>query len=437
MGRGGGGGGGSFHSSGHSSHSGGFHSSGSRSSGSSSRSSGFSGGGRSGGSFSGGGGRSSYSGGGSYRPSSGSGYRPSSVFRPTYAPGVVVVNNNSHNKYGNGGGGGNYNGNGNNSGSGNNNQGCGGCLKIILIAILVFLVMSLIGTIIMNGNKNDVVRTKLENGKVNSSAGYYFDDNFYEDINGKTLEKGLKDFYEKTGVKPYLFLTSSVDIADSFDTITDVAQAAYEQFLGKENGGHIVLAWYETEDEDYYADFWIGSQAQEVMDDDAINVLQRYIVKCYDDQSSYPTYSDLFSAAFSKAADDIMADNTSTGAGIAVEVFLILLVGAGLFILIRKEKKLEQDKIDAQILNAPLQTFGDTEAAAAAKKYETPGADSAAQSYYDNTVSPAAKSYADSASNGTGYSYTVNSGQTETDDSLKTFADTEAEELAKKYESQD
>ena len=118
------------------------------------------------------------------------------------------MNNNSNNKYGSGGGGGNYNGNNGGGGGRSNNSGCGGCLKIILIALLVFLVMSLIGTIMMYKNKDDGVRTKLENGKVNTNAGYYLNDNFYDNIDGNELQKGLKDFYDKTGVKPFIFFTS-------------------------------------------------------------------------------------------------------------------------------------------------------------------------------------------------------------------------------------
>jgi len=349
-----------------------------------------------------------------------------------YTPGVVVVNNNSNNKYGNGGGGGSNNGNGGSGGGGN--SGCGGCLKPLLIVLLVMLVLSLIGTIMTRSGNNDAVRTRLENGTVNSSAGYYANDGFYDSIDGNTLQKGLKDFYDKTGVKPFIYFFSN--FPQGYSDTSEIAEAVYDQLIGDEYGGHLVLVWYESDVDDADTYYWLGTQAQTVIDSSALDILTRKIASCYNDEYSYPTYADLLSAAFSQAADDIMADNTSTGAGIVAEVILIILVGTALFLLIRKEKKLEQDKIDAQILSTPLQTFGDTEASAAAKKYESSGTDAAAAAEQSYTSSPAAQNYANSASNA-GYSYKVNSGQTVTDDSLKTYADTEAEELAKKYESQD
>lgn len=388
---------------------------------------GFSGGGRGG--FSGGGrGFGGFSGGGRSSGGSFGGGRSSGGFSDGYrsygyrSPGIFVFNNRGE-------GGGNYQG----GGSGSGGSGFKGCLKTAIIIIIVILVLMLFFAISESKNSH-VARTRLENATVNNDVGYFENYDFYQYIDEGDLTKGLKDFYEYTGVKPFIFFTSS-DWPE-FGGIDELAEAIYDQRIGIENGGHLVLAWYETEaDGSVNTYYWAGSEALSVLDEDALDILTSAISRCYNDESSYPTYGEFLSAAFSSAGEDIMMDPSAYKAGIAVLLVLILLFGAGLFILVRKEKKLEQDKIDAQILSTPLQTYGDSEAAAAAKKYENEA--DPASAGRDVTSSPAARNFANAASNGAEDSYRVDPGHTSTDDSLKTYADTEAEELAKKYESQD
>ena len=138
---------------------------------------------------------------------------------------------------------------------------------------------------------------------INPDVGFFIDDGFYELIDASELQPGLEYFYDVTGVKPFIYFLS--DYPDGFEDISEVAEAVYDQIIGEEYGGHLVLAWYESAEE--YADtyYWLGEEALEIISEDDLQTLTDNISECYDDSELYPTYGDLLSAAFEMTADEI------------------------------------------------------------------------------------------------------------------------------------
>ena len=327
MGRAGAGGGGGGHS-------GGGHSS-SRSSGGHHVSSGSSGrrAGSGGSSYSG---RSSYGGGGFY----GGGFYP----RPPRRSTVIV----SH--------GGNFN------------------AVISLIIFVVVLIAAFGGFPSSNSSsKKSVPKSTQNRERLESGVGY--DNNCIVDNIGwfdnvTKTEKSIKQFYDKTGVQPYIVL-NAYDSALLTDTAKEeYAKKWYDEHIKNESTFlYMYFAEPDTDNDVGYMAYVNGKQVSSVMDSEAIDIFWAYVDKYwYSDMST----DNMFTTIFTKTADRIMTKST-TAADVgnnAVKVIGVIVVFAGIIIVmvIRRKHKAEEAKETEKILNTPLN--GDSEADDLLKKYK-------------------------------------------------------------------
>lgn len=353
MGRGGGSrGGGSF--GGGSSRGGGGSFGGSR--GGAGRSSGGSG--RGGGSFGGGSfGRGSS---GSNRGSSGPIFRPGPIFIPgssrRYRRGPG---------YGGGGGG---------------NSGCGcGCGTIVFFLLILFVLFFLFGSFQSSspgtpgsfGGSNDITKSTIERkplnkGSVNETA--YFTDEAGWIGNQTALTKGLKHFYDKTGVQPYVYITDDIKGSSqlSDDELADYANQLYDQLFTDE--AHLLLVFYEPVPNQYQDYYVTGTQAKSVIDSEAGDILLDYIDRYYYEDL---TDEEFFSKAFHDAADRIMKVTRSPWITVFIVLGIVLLIGLLFFWWQRsKQQKNLEAKQTEEILKTPIEKYGNTEAEELAKKYE-------------------------------------------------------------------
>lgn len=321
--------------------------------------------GRGGGSFGGGGfNRGGSSGGPSYRPGGGG------SFGGSFLGGYLGS------KVGRSGGSGGSNQNNDNRPS-NKNGGCGtGCGTVLIILIIFALVITLIiafssigsgasGTDIINST---VAREPLPKGSVNET-GYYTDEVDWIG-NTTTLTSGLKYFYDKTGVQPYVYITDTVNGSHypSYDELQDYANSLYDQLFTDE--AHLLLVFFEYTPSDYMDYYVTGTQAKTVVDTEAGDILLDYIDRYYYDSGL--TDEEMFGNSFRDAADRMMEVTKSPW----ITVFSIFGVFAVLIILFawwsraKKQKNLEAQHTE-QVLNTPLQKFSDSEAEDLAKKYDT------------------------------------------------------------------
>lgn len=353
MGRAGGGGGGSFGGGGRiggGSFGGGF-SGGSRG--------GFSGGGRMGGRVGGNRPTGGFNGGygGFHGGIGGWGYpRMGGLFGyPRVGGTTVIINNKEKNQ----GGGGMPPSNNNNQ---NNQNSTAGCLSVFLVVIMMISGIFLLFAIMSNAAAGEVVeRIPLENGAVIETA-YYTDELDWITDRG-VMEKGLRHFYDKTGVQPHVYITGDIG-SGSDDEIVAFAKEKYEKLF--EDSAHLLLIFYEKND--YYRTYCVsGALAESVIDADARNILLNILDENY--------YSDLddnefFSDSFEEAADKIMrkpGDNKST----VIVPGVIFIAALAVFLVMKKKEKDEREKKELEeMLGTPLETFGDTEAEELAKKYE-------------------------------------------------------------------
>ena len=318
-----------------------------------------SGGGRVGGSFGGGGssGRGSY---GGNRSSGG----------PIFRPGPIFIPGGSRRRYGRGS---NYYGGGGNSGC--------GCGTILIIIFILFVLFSLFSGGLLFGNtpngssgsnditKSTIERMPLDKGSVNETA--YFTDDAGWIGNQTELTKGLKHFYNKTGVQPYVYITDNINGSTSTnltnEEMSDFANQLYDQLFTDE--AHLLLVFYEPVSSQYMDYYVTGTQAKSVIDAEAGDILLDYIDRYYYDNNL--SDEEVFSQAFQKSADRIMEVTKSPWITVFIVIGSVLLIGL-LFTWWQRSK--QQKNLEAkqteEILNTPLEKYGSSEAEELAKKYE-------------------------------------------------------------------
>ncbi len=187
--------------------------------------------------------------------------------------------------------------------------GCGGVLAAI--AALVVIIFIAIGgkdegtsssTYRVEDPVSSIVREKLNTGST-------FDDDCITDElgwfeNADSAGKALKNFYDKTGVQPYIYLRGyDASLADD-DAKDDWAVDYYESTFEREDVFLFVYFAEKNADEDVgYMCIVPGTEAKSVMDEEAQNVFWDYIDRYwYTDLST----DALFENVFDKTASVIM-----------------------------------------------------------------------------------------------------------------------------------
>jgi uncharacterized membrane protein len=262
-------------------------------------------------------------------------------------------------------------------GGGGGGGGCStsGCLSIIfVIAFFVFIGMMLLG----GGSSYDsasssgsitassIAREPLPKGSVNETD-YYTDELGWIGNQTKLIE-GMRYFYQETGVQPYLYLTDTIN-GTHYPTsaeLEDFAGTLYDELFTDE--AHLLLVFFEY-DNGYMNWYITGNQAKTVVDMEGGDILLDYIDRYYYDTSL--SEEEFFSKSFVDAADRMMEVTTSpwVTVGIIGTVALLALI---LFLWWRAavKRKREKERETQEILNTPIEKFGETEAEKLAKKYD-------------------------------------------------------------------
>lgn len=319
------------------------------------------GGGRIGGGGGFGGGRGGSFGGGwggSSRPSYGrpSSSRPSSGYRPTHYP--VYVRPVYYN--GGGGGGGNHN-NSNNGGDG----GGAGCLTgsfatfLIIFLVIVFMLMLFSS---MDSGSGDVTASTVSREPL--SAGSVDLTGYYEDSTGlirrsSVLQSGMKHFYDKTGVQPFLYVTQTINGDPDPDnaTLEAYAQQLYSELFT--DSGHFLLLVYDPGDDGFLYYYIPGNASKTVLDGEALEIFEGYLFQESDEYLSGSAEA-YFSDVFELTADRIMSVTVNP----MVYVAGIAVVLAILWLLYRwwrkaKEQKNKENEHMQHVLDADIEDLVD------------------------------------------------------------------------------
>ncbi|WP_208560293.1 hypothetical protein [Marinilactibacillus kalidii] len=226
-----------------------------------------------------------------------------------------------------------------NYGGGFGGGGCGllGCLGPFLFFIIL---MNLIGGVGMFGNTSNNQmnstnrtiqsssreRTPLEAGAVNETA--YYTDNANWIGNATTLENGMRYYYEKTGIQPYLYITEEIDgnANPSLEELEAFKSNLYDELFDDE--AHMLVLFFESDtfelDDYYYVGTEIGAQARSVMDREAQDIFYDYLDRYYFDDIEEEVF---FAQSFQETADRMMTVTRSPWITISMIFGGVVLVG--------------------------------------------------------------------------------------------------------------
>lgn len=184
--------------------------------------------------------------------------------------------------------------------------------------------------------------------------------------NRSQLESGMRQFYQETGVQPYLYLLPNGSVTSTTE-LTAMAEELYPQLFTDE--GHFLLVFCDNGAGSYNCGYTVGSQAKTVMDDEAIAILADYLDRYYNDYSI--SEEEIFSKAFADTGERIMTVTKSPLPVIAV-CAAVVVVAVLIFITLKKrrEQREREQKRAEEILKTPLEKFGDQEIEDLADKYE-------------------------------------------------------------------
>lgn len=233
----------------------------------------------------------------------------------------------------------------------------GGTLSIVLAIIVI--VAGLIAA------RPNIQQSTIERSKLDSSLCTRVDTWYQDDINWihdeKTLLKGLKTFYSKTGVQPYLWITDNVNgkakpNTSDFET---ALKSKYSELFKDE--GHVIVCFMESSPSVYATYYWAGSAAKGVIDDEAGEILLDVIDSKY---TSDLSDEEMFSKSFSDAATRMMKVGRTTKQLIIIAVIVLLCLGfvvsVYLWVKTRARARAEEAEETQRILNTPIDEMSDS-----------------------------------------------------------------------------
>ncbi|MCI8424554.1 MAG: hypothetical protein HFJ72_02660 [Adlercreutzia sp.] len=247
------------------------------------------------------------------------------------------------------------------------NSGCGTIFIIVaafFLVVFLFMALGSGGCTTSSVAASTVERTALAPGQA-QETGYFTDEDGDWIHNTAVLEKGMRHFYEETGVWPYVYILPNGSVT-STSQLTDMAQQLYTELFSDD--AHFLLVFCDNNQGGFNAGYWAGSSARTVMDDEAAEVLADYLWKHYQDYNI--SEEEIFSNAFADTADRIMSVTPSPWP-IVAGCAAVIIVAVVVFVLIRRRQQAKQREAERmeQILNTPLETFEDSALDDLEKKY--------------------------------------------------------------------
>ena len=269
--------------------------------------------------------------------------------------------------------------------AGGSGCGCGGCLGGLMAIVVVALIFALLSTslstcsgpaygdtayVTSGTQSSDTVREKLPADAV-TKTDYYTDADGDWIHDAGRLTQGLEEFYDKTGVQPYVYILPNGE-STSTTELTALAERLYPELFTDE--GHFLLVFCDDGNGTFNCGYTVGTAASAVMDSEAVNVLADELDYAYNNAD---TDEEVFSDAFSETAGRIMAAAEDEQRGqttmlVVGGVVLVIAVGGAIAYVVkrRKAKQDEERQRMEDILNTPLEKFGDKDVEDLAGKYE-------------------------------------------------------------------
>ena len=272
------------------------------------------------------------------------------------------------------GGGGNYGGGpqppqqpgGAPGGQQGNAKGCAIAIILFVLLLIVLFAFSMFGGCsTVSITPSTVERQPLAAGNVVETP-YFTDDDGAWIYNPSQLEAGMRQFFSDTGVQPYLYILPN-GTSRSPSELAKMASDLYDELFQDE--GHFLVVFCDDNYGSYNVGYQIGSQAKTVMDNEAIQIFNDYLDRYYFDYNL--SEEQIFSRTFESTGEAIMFITPSPVVPISIAIAVVTVVVLVIFFIIyrRNQKEREQKRMQ-EILNTPLEKFGDKDLEDLEKKYE-------------------------------------------------------------------
>lgn len=237
-------------------------------------------------------------------------------------------------------------------------SGCGCSSIFVALILIVILIAAFISSIGGSFSSSDEkLNREKYTGSVDSSHGYYIDNSegdakFIDRGNETTLISGFKEFYNKTGVFPFLYIIENTPAKSEYSGYDTYQDMLYEKLFSSD--GNLLILYIASEDDYYFA---AGYDTGEIIDDESLDVI------C-DKVNGYWSTNDLakaFGNGFKDAAQNIMS-KSNIRAIMTVFIIAIAVIVVIYILFTWWKKKKEQDNKEQEdlekVLNTPLETFG-------------------------------------------------------------------------------
>lgn len=221
---------------------------------------------------------------------------------------------------------------------------------ICIVVLLVNLVSSLLPS---NEPKSTIQRTRLETGNA------YINDCVIDELdwveNESYLESGLKQFWEETGVQPYIILKEYDSTLLSDADKETWATNYYDTHFDNEDIFLFVYFGEPSDDDVGYMCYANGYQTSSVMDSEAVEIFWNYIDRYW--HADMDT-DEMFIAAYSDTAETIMQVSKTGIDVVYMLVVLVIVAVLGFVLILALYMKFKRDKEKAaeeqKILDTPI-----------------------------------------------------------------------------------
>ena len=174
----------------------------------------------------------------------------------------------------------------------------------MIFAVLTFLVVTsciLLPIRPLFAHAADSEQWSASSATATAGTGYYTDADGDWIHNASQLESGLRHFYEKTGVHPYVYILPNGTTTSTSD-LQSRAEKLYDELFPDD--AHFILVFCDDGAGGYNCGYAMGSRAETIMGDGgAILILADYLDRYYSDFSL--SEEEIFSKAFSDTAEHI------------------------------------------------------------------------------------------------------------------------------------
>lgn len=243
-------------------------------------------------------------------------------------------------------------------------SGSSGPVGAIITVIVVAVFMMLMFTLVVGRSGGSITRSTIDREKLDSQyvnlSSTWFDDSAMGWISSsKVLEDGLKDFYNETGVQPYLVITDNIygDTSPTGQEVWDYGNDVYNSMFTDE--GHMVFVFQCVDGgTDYMMAAVTGAQAKTVLDDaEALEILYDYVDSYF---WSDRDEDEMFADAFSDAADRIMSKQMPLTVVVIIAAVVVVALIAVVIVVKTVTKRAKEKAAETErILNTPVDKFGD------------------------------------------------------------------------------